>query len=99
MPLPRPARIIPARLRVAVGTFRAADNLRFAVTGDVGEGWRFVVRYVQRDMLLPVAFAALRVFIPGGDFAGKTENQDVVPALLIEIVGEREKVDRVGVVG
>ena len=50
-------------------------------------------------MFLPVAFAALRVFIPGGDFAGETENQDVVPAVLIEIVSEREKVVRVGVVG
>src|SRR5207249_3451931 len=61
MPFPRPARVAPVRLGVAIETFRAANNLRFAVTGDVGESWRFVVRYVEHDVLLPVAFAALRV--------------------------------------
>jgi hypothetical protein len=50
-------------------------------------------------MLLPVAFAALRIFVPGGDFTGETENQYVVPAVLVEIVGECEKVVRVGIVG
>src|SRR5207244_8816732 len=44
------------------------------------------------------ALAAFGIFIPGGDVAGKSDDQNVVPTVLVEIVGEGEKVVRVSVV-
>ena len=46
-----------------------------------------------------MAFAALRIFIPGSFFTRKGVGEDVGPTVVIEIVGEGEKVVGVGVVG
>ena len=49
-------------------------------------------------MPLPVSFASFRIFIPGGVLSGETVDQNVRPAVIIEIIGEDEKSFRIGVV-
>src|SRR6266542_81652 len=98
MELPGAGGVAPIRFGVAVSALGAADNLRFTVAGEVGERRRFVVGHIENDVLLPMTFAALRVLIPGGDITGETENQNVVPAVLVEIAGEGKKVVRISVV-
>ena len=49
-------------------------------------------------MFLPVAVAAFRILIPCREFARKSEDQNVVPTVLVEIVSEGEKVVRIRVV-
>src|SRR5439155_5279661 len=83
---------------VAVGSFGTANNLRFAVPGEVGESRRFVVRHVEDDVLLPMAVAALGILVPSGNFTGKPEDENVVPAVLVEIVGEGEEIVGVSVI-
>ena len=43
-------------------------------------------------MLFPVFVATLRIFIPGRLFAWEADDQDIVPAVLIEIVSEGEEI-------
>src|SRR6266480_2358886 len=45
-----------------------------------------------------MALAAFGIFIPNGRFAWETEDQNVVPTVLVEIVSESEKVVRIRVV-
>ena len=73
--------------------------LWFAVAGDIDKGGRFIVGHIEHDVLLPVALAAFWIFVPGRDFSGKTEDQNVVPPVLVEVVGEGEEIVRVSVVG
>src|SRR5207247_3715271 len=76
----------------------AANDFRLAITIYVGKAGRFVIDHVEDKVALPMAFAALRVFVPGSILAGKTINQNICPSILIEIVGESEKVFRISVV-
>src|SRR5262245_14759046 len=48
-------------------------------------------------MLLPVLVFAFRVFVPVRRRAWKAEDENVIPAVLVEVVAEREKVVRVTV--
>src|SRR5206468_1510025 len=88
----------PVRLGVAVGPFGTANDLRFAVPGEVGERRRFIIRHVEDDVLLPVSLAAFGILIPGGNFTGKPEDENVVPAVPVEIVSEGEEIVGVSVV-
>src|SRR5207247_289787 len=94
---PRFGWIGPIRFGVAVESFRAADNLRFAVARQVSEGRRFVVGYVQDIVANPMALLTLWIFVPRRFLARKTHDQDVRPAILVEIVSEREEIVGVGV--
>src|SRR5258706_3326431 len=49
-------------------------------------------------MPLPMAFAAFGIFIPGSVLAGKTIDQNVRPAVVVEVIDKREKVVRIRVV-
>src|SRR5262249_28128293 len=71
---------------------------RFAVAGDVSEGGRFVVGGFEYNMLLPGPIDPFGIFKPGGLFAGKSNDQDVVPAILVEVDAKSEKVIRIGIV-
>ena len=45
-----------------------------------------------------MSFAAFRIFVPGGILTWKTEHENVRPAIAVEIVGERQKVFRIGII-
>ena len=91
--------VFPIGFGVAEVTAGTANDFGFAIAVDVSKGRGFVVHHVKNHVLLPVALAALRVFVPGSVLAGKSVGEDVEPAVVIEIVGEGEKVVRVGIVG
>ena len=92
MKLPWLGRLAPVRLGIAVKPFRTTDQLRFAIPVDVGECGRLVVRLVEHHMLRPKDFAALRVFIPGRFLTGKTNDQNVIPAIAIEIISKSKEI-------
>src|SRR5207248_293549 len=80
------------RLSVAVSAFRGADDFWFSIAGKIGKRRRLIIGYIEDDMLFPVSVAALGIFIPGRLFAWKADDQDIVPAVFIEIVSEREEI-------
>src|SRR5712675_2025288 len=92
MKLPGSSRIFPIGFGVSEVTAGATDDLGLAVAVDVGEGRRFVVHDIEDDMLLPVALAAARIFIPCSLFAGEGVGQNVGPTVVIEVVSEGEKI-------
>src|SRR5437660_9862276 len=55
-------------------------------------GWRFVIGDLQDQVALPVLVLALGVFVPGGVFAGEADDEDVSPAVAVEVVGEGEEI-------
>src|SRR2546423_4585656 len=97
MKCPRLSRIAPVSLRVSQIAARIENDLRFAVAGQIAPGGRFVVDNIEDFMTHPmfsavVGHLALRVFVPGSVFSGKTVDQDISPAVLVEVVGEGEEV-------
>src|SRR5580765_887178 len=98
MKLPRRGRIFPIGFRIPKEAARAANNLWFAIAINVRKSGRFVVNHIENDMLLPVTFAAARIFVPGSFFARETVNHNVGPTVAIKIVREREKIIGVSVI-
>ena len=84
-------------LRVLLQIAGVAEELRLAVAVDVDELRGFAVGDVEDIMNGPGAGFALRVFVDEGRVAREAEDQDVRPAVAIEIVGVGDKV--VGVAG
>src|SRR2546421_11966662 len=80
---------------MAAGT---ADNLRFAVPGDIRKSGGLVIEHIKNYVPLPMAFTGFGVFVPGGFFAGEAIDDNVGPAILIEVVGEEEEAVGVGIV-
>ena len=74
-----------------------AEELRLAVTIDVDEVGRLAVGDVEDVMPSPVAGLALRIFEDEGGLARQAVDQDVGPAIAIEVIGELDEV--VGVAG
>src|SRR5262245_22819866 len=97
-------RLVPVRLRIAeiadhvraLLEARVKDQLRFPVAGEISKRGRFVVGVINREMLFPVTFLAAGVLVPIRRSAGEAEDQNVVPAIFVEVVSEGEKVVRVG---
>ena len=87
--------MLPIRFGVAVITFRGTNQFWIFVASDVRECGRFVVGDVEHDVLRPVAVGTLGILKPRGRFTRKADDQDVVPAVLVEIMSEREKIVRV----
>src|SRR5580765_7591732 len=98
MKFPGSARVFPIGFGVAQIAARAANDLGFAVPSDIGEAGRFVVENVEDNMALPVAFAPFGVFVPGGFFARKAVNENVGPAILVEVVRKEEKAVGISIV-
>ena len=92
MEFPRSSRIFPICFGVSEVAAGATNDLGFVIAIDIGECRRFIINDVEDDMLLPMAFAAARIFIPGSILAGETVNQNVVPAVAIEIISEGKEV-------
>src|SRR4051812_20735798 len=86
MNFPGTAGVLPIRFGIHKISAGIADDLGFAVTGDIHETGRFVVGHFDRDVFLPMTFAAFWVFIPRRIFARKTSHDDVGPAVAIEVV-------------
>src|SRR5260221_1200053 len=97
MKFPGPIRAFPIRFGIADITARATKNFGFAIPGDVHKSRRFIVHHIEDDMPLPMSLAALWIFVPRRILSWKTVNQDVGPAVAVEIVGKLEKIIGIGV--
>ena len=82
-------------LRVLDGVARVAEELRLAVAVDVDELGGFAVGDVEDVMNGPRAGFALRVLVDEGGVAWEAEDQDVRPAVGVEVVGVGDEVVRV----
>jgi hypothetical protein len=71
-----------------------ANELGLVVACEIRECGRFAVDDIENEMTLPVARLALRIVVPPGLLAGEANNYDVVPAILVHIIHEREKIVR-----
>src|SRR5438552_2984117 len=90
--------MFPIRLRITDVTTRAAEDLGFAVAIEVDEPGRLIIEHVENDVPLPMTLAAFGVFVPGSFLAGKSVDQNIGPSIRIEIIRERKKTFRVGIV-
>ena len=82
-------------LRVLDGIAGVAEELRLAVAVDVDELRGFTVGDVEDVMNGPGAGFALRVLVDEGGVTGEAEDQDVLPAVGVEVVGVGDEVVRV----
>src|SRR5262245_18655358 len=80
VPFPWLGGIGPIRFGVAVLALRNADQLGFPVAGQVDERWRFVIGLIENLVARPMAFLAFWIFVPRSVLAGKTDDQNVIPA-------------------
>src|SRR5688572_25216085 len=84
--------ITPIRLGIAVSASGNADQLRLSVAGHVGKRRRLVVRRPEHLMAPPVAANAFRILEPRRGGARKSDDEDVVPAVVIEVAGPRKEI-------
>src|SRR5262245_38322288 len=99
MEFPRARWIRPIRFGIAVLALCYADQFGAAVACKIRERRRFVVGLVQDFMPRPMFLLALWIFKPGGVLAWETYNQDIVPAVFVEVVHPHEEVIRISVFG
>ena len=92
MERPRLRRSSPIRLGIAVSTSGDADQLRLSVAGQVRKRRRLVVRRTEHLVPPPVGPGAFRILEPRGGRAGKPDDEDVVPAVFVEVVGPGKKI-------
>src|SRR2546427_3698660 len=88
----------PVALSITDVAARTAQYLRLTVAGQVDETGRLVIEHIKNNVTLPVSFTAFGVFVPGGFFAGKAIDENVGPAIVVEVISERKKTLRIGVV-
>ena len=74
---------------------RVADDLRLPIACDVREGRGFAVGDVDRDVLGPRSIFTLWVLIPPALLAREAKDQNVRPAVCVEVVGIGKEVFRV----
>ena len=79
-------------LRILHGVARVAEQLRFTVAVHVDELRRFAVGDIEDVMDRPGAGLALGVLVDEGRVAGEAEDQDVRPAVSVEVVGVGDEV-------
>src|SRR5690606_1629419 len=87
--LGRPGRI--AR-REAETALVVKDEIGPPVTGDVTDVRRLLVHAIEGEVPRPVAVATLRIFVPERLLARKSDDQDVVPPVGIEVKDLDEEV-------
>src|SRR5665213_141414 len=95
---PRLSRVGVIGLRVTEPPGGHADQHRLAIAEQVAERGGFIVGDIENFMANPVpvgGFLAARVFVPTGVFAGESDDQDVVPFVVLEAAGEGEEVVRI----
>src|SRR6266567_6672328 len=90
---------LPVRLCIAKVAARATNDLRFAVAGHIRKAGRLVIKFIEDDMALPMSFAAFGVFIPSRLLAWEPIDQNIHPAIAIEVIDKTEEVVRVHIVG
>src|SRR6266850_5604398 len=98
MELPWQTRIFPIGSRISHEASRAAEDIRPPIPIDIHEVGRFIIHYIQNEMPLPMSLAAFRIFIPGCVLAWKSIDENVVPAIAVEIIGEDDKCFGIGIV-
>src|SRR5258708_845079 len=84
--------ILRTEFRIAKVAARTDDDLRLPVSRDVREGRRLIVRDIHCDMLHPLPFLTLRILVPPTLLAWKTKDENVRPAIRIEVIGIGEEV-------
>src|SRR5450759_1418907 len=92
MELPRFIGMIPVGRGVAQVAAGVENQLRLAVIVQVAKAGRFVIDGGESQVFCPMPFLALGVFIPVGRGAGSVENQNILLAIAIKIVGERQEI-------
>src|SRR5262245_15508991 len=94
--------ITPIRSGVAGEAVGHANDLWLAVAGQVRKGGRLVVHDIENFVARPVCIIAgsflSRVLVPRRVLSRKAEDQNVVPAVLVEVIAEGEKVVGISVV-
>src|SRR6266567_412575 len=79
------------------------NDLWLSVAGQVTELRRFVIDNIE-DFVPDPMLGSIRgrlafwILIPGRILAGKTVNQDIIPAVFVEIVSECKEIIGIGVV-
>jgi hypothetical protein len=81
---------------VAVGLVE--DQIGLSVAGDVGERGRLIADAFEDVVLLPVVLPVgiAGVLVPICVGAGEADDEDIGPAVVVEVVNEGEEVLRVG---
>src|SRR5262245_13018496 len=95
MERPRLCRIGRIEIGITVLAFRDAHEFRLAVAGEIGKRRRFVVGVLEDLVTGPVAVLALRILEPGGVLPRKADDQDVLPAVLVEVERPGKEIVRV----
>ena len=91
-------RMRPIRRRgVADVVAHEADQLRLAVAQKVAEAGRFVIRGINHSMPRPEAFLVLGILVPIRLGAGETDNDNIRPAVAVDVEGESEEIFRVAI--
>src|SRR6266568_7755242 len=99
MELPRRPWVLPVRLCIPTVAARATNHLRFAVPGHICKAGRLVIKFTEDDMALPMSVAAFGVFIPSRLLAWEPIDQNIHPAIAVEVIDKTEEVVRVHIVG
>ena len=97
MKLPRQRRVVRHLRGVAKVTARVANDVRFPVAIDVRKRRRFVVHLIVNDVPLPRTFLTLRILKPRRLLAGEAIDQNIRPAVRVEIAHKGEEIVRVSV--
>src|ERR1043165_2822717 len=95
-------RVFPIGRRIAEKAAGVADDLRLDIAGEVCPRRGLVVHRVEYEVTLPASRAVdtrlAGILEPRGVLAGETNDEQVEPAVAVEIIREREKIIRVLVV-
>src|ERR1700722_6427155 len=75
-----------------------ANQHRLPVSQEIAENGRFVVRRVNNRMTLPKALLVLRVLVPKRLLTGEPDDDDVRPAVAVDVRGKGEEILRVSIV-
>ena len=96
--LPNLRRVGGIGLGIAEESLGIAHQFRQSVAVDVFELRRFVVHHIKRQVPGPVAGLSPWVLEPESIFAGHADDEDVRPAVAVEVGGPGEEIVGVGVV-
>ena len=92
MECPLLSRIAPIRGHVTEPVPGLTDELGFPIPSQIKKSRRLIVHDVEHTVSRPVAGLLAGIAKPGGIFAGETHDQDILPAVPIEVVDEGKEV-------
>ena len=98
MPIPHFRRLLPIHGGIAVGSLGDADELRFSIARDVGEGWRFIIGLHEDKVPRPGRIRPLGILTPFGRPSGKSNEEHILESITVEVVRKREKIIRIGII-